>query len=230
MDLLGSIIDSMDKPPALSENERLLIKKRREEIEKRQAVEKERLKRFKENIENKMKSHFMDANNKNLKFSPMDHIYRSIIHEVAESLGLLSYSFGTDDIDRYVRVYNRLHAPCEDELAARRRGEPWNDEIKSQLIEKRKIEQLEAEQELKRKPKKFVPNFNYKDKYAHLIGQEVALEAARKTETNKSYGFVPSENKKDCRSIEQTMADIKAKRKLKEKNLDDQDTTCKENQ
>lgn len=81
-----------------------------------------------------------------------------------------------------------------------------------------------------------MPNSNYKDKYAHLIGQDAALEAAKKTETNKSYGFgnlfttyycvlcilqyfvvVPSENKKDCRSIEQTMADIKAKRKLKEK-------------
>lgn len=33
------------------------------------------------------------------------------------------------------------------------------------------------------------PNSNYKDKYAHLIGQDAALKAARKTETNKSYGF-----------------------------------------
>lgn len=42
---------------------------------------------------------------------------------------------------------------------------------------------------VKRKREKFVPNSNYKDKYAHLIGQEAALEAARKTETNQSYGF-----------------------------------------
>lgn len=48
---------------------------------------------------------------------------------------------------------------------------------------------MEVEEELKRKPKKFVPNSNYKDKYAHLIGQDAALEAAKKTETNKSYGF-----------------------------------------
>lgn len=66
----------------------------------------------------------------------LTHLYR---HEVAESLGLLSYSFGTEDIDRYVRVYTKIHMPCEDELAARRRGEPWNDEIKSQLIEKVKV-------------------------------------------------------------------------------------------
>lgn len=55
----------------------------------------------------------------------------------------------------------------------------------------------------------------YKQKYAHLIGQEAALDAAQKTNVNKSYGEVPSENKKDQRSIEQTMADIKAKKMKK---------------
>lgn len=33
------------------------------------------------------------------------------------------------------------------------------------------------------------PNSNYKDKYVHLIGQDSALSAAKKTESNKSYGF-----------------------------------------
>lgn len=49
---------------------------------------------------------------------------------------------------------------------------------------------MEADEEAtKKKPKKFVPNSNYKDKYAHLIGQDAALKAAKKTETNKTYGF-----------------------------------------
>lgn len=36
-----------------------------------------------------------------------------------------------------------------------------------------------------------VPNSNYRDKYAHLIGSdaEPPEETARKTETNKSYGI-----------------------------------------
>lgn len=34
-----------------------------------------------------------------------------------------------------------------------------------------------------------VPNSNYKDKYVHLIGQDAAIDAAKKTESNKSYGF-----------------------------------------
>lgn len=48
----------------------------------------------------------------------------------------MTYAFGTDGVDRYVRVYRKENAPCEDELAARRRGDPWNDAIKQQLIEK----------------------------------------------------------------------------------------------
>lgn len=55
---------------------------------------------------------------------------------MAESCALLSYAFGIDGVDRYIRIYRKDNPPCEDELAARRRGEPWNEEIKKQLIEK----------------------------------------------------------------------------------------------
>ncbi|XP_023022432.1 sperm-associated antigen 7 [Leptinotarsa decemlineata] len=222
MDLLGSIMNAMDKPPSLTEKEKILKKKRKEEFERRQTEEKEKLQRFKDRVEAKLISHFKDPKNVMLKFEPMDQICRSIVHELAESCGLLSYAFGTDGVDRYVRIYSKEHPPCEDEIAARRKGEPWNEEIRRQLMEKRHQAELEIHG-TKRKSEKFTPNSNYKDKYAHIIGQDAALEAARKTETNKSYGFVPSENKKDMRSIEQTMADIRAKKrqKLEKTNLQD---------
>ncbi|KAJ8958924.1 hypothetical protein NQ318_019693 [Aromia moschata] len=220
MDLLGSIMNSMDKPPSMTEKEKLLLKKRKQEIERRQNEEKEKLKRFKSRVEAKLVSHFNDAKNVMLKFDPMDQICRSIVHEAAEANGLLSYAFGIDGVDRYIRVYRKENAPCEDELAARRRGEPWNELIRQQLLEKRQQEKLEV-QCPKKKEKKFVPNSNYKDKYVHLIGQDAALKAAKKTETNKAYGFVPSENKKDVRSIEQTMADIRAKKRQKLSNETD---------
>lgn len=57
-------------------------------------------------------------------------------HEVSEAAGFLTYAFGTDGLDRYVRVYRKENAPCEDELAARRRGDPWSAQIKQQLVEK----------------------------------------------------------------------------------------------
>lgn len=128
---------------------------RKEEIEKRQAAERERMERFKERVEAKLISHFEDSKNTNLKFEPMDHVYRSIMyfilgwnvlnkiltllfyrHEVAENQGLITYAFGTDGVDRYIRVYRKDNPPCEDELAARRRGDPWNDQVKAALIEK----------------------------------------------------------------------------------------------
>ncbi|KAL3280944.1 hypothetical protein HHI36_004171 [Cryptolaemus montrouzieri] len=217
MDFLSSILNSMDKPPTLTEREREIKKKKKEIYEKHREAEKERLQRFKERVEKKILSHFEDKNNTMLKFEPMDAVQRSIVHEIAENQNLLSYAFGIDGVDRYMRVYRKDHPPCEDELAARRRGDPWNDEIKQQLLQQRLLEEqekLESEKS-KKKKEKFVPNSNYKDKYAHIIGQEAALEAAKNVETNKSYGFVPSENKKDVRSIEQTMADIKAKKRQK---------------
>lgn len=54
---------------------------------------------------------------------------------MADTLGFISFAFGVDGIDRYVRVYRKENAPCEDELAARRRGDPWNEKIKQDLFE-----------------------------------------------------------------------------------------------
>lgn len=52
---------------------------RKEECEKKQNEEKERLKRFKDRVEAKLISHFKDPNNTMLKFEPMDQIQRSIV-------------------------------------------------------------------------------------------------------------------------------------------------------
>jgi hypothetical protein len=51
------------------------------------------------------------------------------------------------------------------------------------------LERKEEEEWALRKPKDFIPSSNYREKYEHLIGREAAKEAARKTQTNKQYGF-----------------------------------------
>merc|ERR1712142_599096 len=56
---------------------------------------------------------------------------------------------------------------------------------------------------------------DYHNKYQHLIGTESAATAAKSMHANAAYGFVTSENKKDKRSIEETLADIRSKKKLK---------------
>lgn len=125
-------------------------------------------------------------------------------HEVSETLGYISYAFGIDGIDRYIRVYRKENPPCEDELLARRRGDPWNEQVKQELIESVRFyhcnsykfimnnclpqrNQIKVQEKIVEK--EIVPNSNYKDKYAHIIGHTAALEAAVKTEVNKTYGF-----------------------------------------
>lgn len=99
MDLLGSIMNSMDKPPGLTEKEKEVIKSkfnylismqrycyycvlnadRKEYLKKKDEAEKEYLKKFKENIERTMLKHFENDINTYIKFAPMDHIRRSIV-------------------------------------------------------------------------------------------------------------------------------------------------------
>lgn len=49
-------------------------------------------------------------------------------HDVAQIAGLTAMSFGQEDVDRYIVVYKKDHAPSEDEIYARRNGEEWNAE------------------------------------------------------------------------------------------------------
>ena len=51
------------------------------------------------------------------------------------------------------------------------------------------IDKLQEEAESNKKKEKFIPATNYKDKYKHLIGEEAAVDAARQTTANRSYGF-----------------------------------------
>lgn len=45
---------------------------------------------------------------------------------MAQIAGFTAMSFGAEDVDRYIVVYKKDHAPSEDEIFARRNGEEWN--------------------------------------------------------------------------------------------------------
>ncbi|XP_034472558.1 sperm-associated antigen 7 [Drosophila innubila] len=229
MDLLDSILNSMDAPPATNEQQKTLIKKQREMVERMQNKQKEELLRFRKYVEERM-GRFAKDDRTCIEFQPLDKVHRSVIHEIAENGGFIAMSFGREEEDRHSVVYKKEHPPSEDEVTARRNGEGWSKDIAKEYSERRK-ERLAQEQCQNDKQTtspdggssasnstdnvEVKPTSNYKAKYAHLIGESAALQAARKTETNQSYGFVPSKNKKDMRSIEQTLADIQAKKRLK---------------
>ncbi|KAK2709057.1 sperm-associated antigen 7 homolog [Artemia franciscana] len=166
-----------------------------------------------------MKSLVHDESKKSEEFPPGDKVYRSIIHEAAEIAGLVAHSFGIEGETRHVVVYKKEHSPSLDELAALRRGEKWDPDKAKEEALKKEIAALNKDI-IGRKKERCNQNDNkitskYLEKYEHLIGRESAKEAARKTEVKQQYGFVPSENKKDVRSIEQTLNDIRARKKLK---------------
>lgn len=87
-------------------------------------------------------------------------------------------------------LFKREHAPSEDQINTLRKGEEWNEQVGKRLQEERERLAKEKLEEVKTRKERnnFVPNSFYKDKYQHLIGKEAALEAARKTEANSSYG------------------------------------------
>ncbi|XP_058789751.1 sperm-associated antigen 7 homolog isoform X2 [Phymastichus coffea] len=214
MDFLNSILDSMEKPPAKSDKERALMKKQQEVMKKNQVLEANNLKIFREQIEEQVNNFLKDDFLGQYSFPPMNQICRSIIHDVCEIANILAYSFGDEEIDRHIVIFKKEHAPSEEHLNALRKGEEWNEGQDKQLREKEMYLKKESEKiDSNKINENFVPNTNYQDKYEHLIGKRSALVAARKTKTNCNYGCVSSENKRDQRSIEQTLADIRKKRR-----------------
>lgn len=85
------------------------------------------------------------------------------------------------------------------------------------------------------------PLSDYREKYKHLIDTQIAEPSAIKTQPDRKFGFgkcakmiifillrryallllVPSANKRDLRSIEETLQDIRSKKKMKLSEGDD---------
>jgi len=211
MDLLGSILGSMERPPKTVSNEQqLMAKKQNEKLKKIRDEERHQMKTFRQNIEEKINKFVANDSETKLEFESMDKMHRSIIHDVSDIAGLNAFSFGLEDVDRHTVVYKKEFTPTEDELNALRKGEEY-DPKKLELM---KQMELEEQQRKAVADKDIVPNRNFRDKYEKLIGLDAGKSAAVVTTPNKQFGFVPSANKRDQRSIEQILADNK-KKKLK---------------
>lgn len=227
MDLLGSILNSMEKPPSASSEKAKLIQKQKKMMEKQQAAQKAKLKAFREKIEKEINDFIQDAQKHKHKFPPMDKVYRNIIHDVSDIAGLCAFAFGEEEVDRYVMIFKKEHAPSDEELAAYRNGQEYDPLKAKELALQKEKEKLQEMEESKKRKLPVVPNSNYATKYEKLLGSDAGKAAAKITTPNKQFGFVPSEQKKDQRSIEQTLADIQAKKRLKKSN-EEKETIDKE--
>lgn len=212
MDLLGSILGSMEKPPSMSDTDKKKIKAQKDMEDKVREREKRVLEEFRKKIEEKINKFINNPKEIKLRLEPMDTRQRAVVHEVAEIAKLLSWSFGLEEKDRYVMMWKAEYPPSTEELAALRRDEEWDPAMAKQTEQLKEQEQFAANV----KPdKKMQPNSNYRDKYKHLIGDVAAKDAAQSTKTNRTYGFVSSENKQDKRTIEQVLAETHAKKRSK---------------
>ncbi|XP_053115516.1 sperm-associated antigen 7 [Hemicordylus capensis] len=216
LDLLGSILSAMEPPPGLGDREARRAKEQTARLKKLQEQEKRQKVEFRKRMEKEVSDFIQDSSQTKKKFQPMSKIERSILHDVVEVAGLTSFSFGEDEESRYVMIFKKEFAPLDEELDAYRRGEEWDPQ---QAEEKRRLKELaqkQAEEEALKGPTVVNPNTDYKDKYSHLIGKVAAKDAAHTMEANKAYGCVPVANKRDTRSIEEAMNEIRAKKRLRQ--------------
>ncbi|KAJ6221175.1 hypothetical protein RDWZM_006987 [Blomia tropicalis] len=216
MDLLGSILDTMEKPPNTPSKQGALLKKQKEDLKKFHEMEKDKLKKFRLNIEKKLLSFQQDELAQKVEFEPMEKLFRTIIHDIADKHNLIAFSFGIDQIDRHSVVYKKEFKPSEEELDALRKGQvDVYDRKLKELQEKmqEKCDKVEDNNKSKASGSKDInPNWNYTYKYANMIGLDVGQAAAKVTTPNQQFGMVPSSNKRDLRSIEQILNDNKLKK------------------
>ena len=151
MDLLGSIMGSMDaaKPAPMSEKEKLKKKQQKAMYAKLEEKERQAKIKFRTKIETRINEFLKKENDRTLKFEPMDKYHRSVVHDVSEVAGLVSHSFGEEEVDRHIQVWKKEFSPCENEMAALRRGEDW-DPVKFQQEREEREWQAKLEEERSR--------------------------------------------------------------------------------
>ncbi|KAL7982929.1 hypothetical protein Chor_013535 [Crotalus horridus] len=209
-DLLGSILSSMEPPPGLDDREARRAREQSARLRTLQEQEKRQKAAFRKRMEREVSAFLQESAEPRRRFRPMSKIERSILHDVAEVAGLASFSFGDDEDSRYE------FAPCDEELEAYRRGEDWDPRQAEERRRAKEAAARRAAEEALRGPAEVTPPSDYKDKYSHLIGRVAAKDAAQAMEANKAYGCVPVANKRDTRSIEEAMNEIRAKKRLRQ--------------
>ncbi|KAI4813772.1 hypothetical protein KUCAC02_003002 [Chaenocephalus aceratus] len=195
-DLLGSILNSMEKPPTVgSQESRRKAREQAARLKKMEELEKRKKAEFRKKMEKEVSEFIQDSAQQKRKYNPMGKIERSILHDVSEVAGLTSFSFGEEEESRYVMLFKKEFAPSDEELEAYRNGEEWDPKLAEQ---RRRLKEQAA------------------DKYVHLIGTSAAKDAAHTLEANRAYGCVPAANKRDTRSVEEAIDQIRAKKRQKQ--------------
>jgi len=98
MDLLGTILNQMQKPPEKSEKEKKLHREQKKEMEKIQEKNRKQKELFTADIEQRVDAFVKDSSLKRYKFEPMSKINRTVIYDICEAAGITVQAFGRDNI------------------------------------------------------------------------------------------------------------------------------------
>ncbi len=192
MDLLGSILSSMDAPPPISEREKMEKKRQEDMIKKIRDEERDRLNSLRDGIEDIIDDFLQNTKLTRIKLEPMEKIARKIVHEAAENVGLVAYTFGPDEgsTERYVMLFKKEGAPSDAELSCLRSGRTWDPEAAAKSRREQASYELPSI-ELRRANKRRAPGSSspdaYRKKYERIVGSELA--ASKVTVTKNQYGF-----------------------------------------
>ena len=220
--MLDSILSGMEKPPSVKKPE-IKDKEKREKLEKMQRErreaakkQKEMIEKFRTDIKEKIRAFVNtpttdDISTTKFELKPMGKIYRSIVYEACEEFEdeIIAHSFGTEEVDRHCIIWRKGYEPCEEEIRALKLGVEYNPNSGE------KAEDDETEPGLS-EGKTETGKDKFWARYEKIIGENASgLESARVAIPANQYGCVPIDNKKDQRSIEQMMDDIRKSKKQK---------------
>jgi len=205
----------MTKPPQLlSEKERLQRRKQIADLRKQKEELQHRILAFQDTLYFRVKEFLHDEKQDSLKLDHMSKPQRALAYSVLEkfNIKLVCQSFGKEEVDRHMVIFKPNSVPCDAEIFAMKRGDVYNPETDN--VAQDVVEEAVNAVTSRKSSKKEIPE--YLQKYEkHFGGLEVAKDAARSTKTTRTYGFVSSDLKSDKRTIEETLADIQARKKQK---------------
>lgn len=226
MDLLDSILGSMERPPTVKKPV-IKDKAKREKFEKQQKErqeaarkQKEMLDKFRLNISKKIKD-FVNTpvsenpNTTKLELEAMSKIHRSIVREACEEHEdeIIIHSFGKEEEDRHSIIWKKGYEPCEEEIRAMKAGVEYKPNNQDDDVDDDDEPNNTAQSSTADGKDRFWV------KYEKIIGENASgVASARIALPAKQYGCVPIENKKDLRTIEQVIDD---KRRSKRQKTDD---------
>uniref|UniRef100_A0A8C4NKP5 Sperm associated antigen 7 n=1 Tax=Eptatretus burgeri TaxID=7764 RepID=A0A8C4NKP5_EPTBU len=199
-DLLGSLLNSMQTPPGVGQSRQ--VKEQRARLEKLQQQEKRYKSEFRKKMELAITEFIQDASQQRKQFDNLGRLERTILHDVAEVADLASMAFGDDEELKQVLVYKKEFSPSEEELDKMRGG--------VSAVRVPSPSPSPSSSELQPRPQR------------RSRGIEARLRAGAQTLTAREvYGCVPAANKRDTRSIEQTLHELKERKKLRLDTLQD---------